>query len=742
MSSTNYYDRGIDLSILSDDLIRGVEVSKSLRADMDADAFGGVVNLTLKTAEPGLHYTMSGNGAYNNLRDTYKNYKFAASVSDRFLDDQIGVLLLGNIEQKQLPSDQFNASYDAPTFDNTTQQFFINTNNATVTQSDINRHRYGASLILDYTSDLVDVKFLNVYDQKRDSNKTRTYVSYFESNTFNYNIYVNQTRTEQRTHSLSALFKLGGTELPVSAAYTRGYQTVPNGMEFDFQQSNVLPHVPQPLWNYGNPLDLMKFQGVMDPYNSSSVLWNMFVGNTMLQDDSYDVKAEWKIPFVLSDDFSGKLSAGGKYHEVRRESSNGRVSYNVQYGSNTRRVNLIAAVPFLHGANPNPNPSGGIPAAPYFLDPSYGTTSILGYPIGPGFDIGKLTSMMNIMYPAWLSTFYTDGPSWYNQLYHDREFTRAGYVMGEVNVGSDLTVVPGVRYQEEQTSIQAFHVKLNGSNQNGLSGEAPRLAESYRLTPGWYPSMSVKYKVNENISVLGGVFKSISLPSFGEVTPELIYAIQGNAITTGNPMLVPSDGMELRSWGQLLEQRCGSGLGEPVLQGDQRFDLFHAELYAVFPVPRRRCSGRYLDPVARAEFELFRCGMGTTEYCLESDDKHSNERPLEGVSARNRDLLANPSVLSARCVKRRGARSQRGLHELAAILSFVPAGASRGIWTEKNLQPFLQDSGRTLAGPTPGDVQCHPGMGLYGLQFPVLAALSTADADEHGYPVRTAGCIL
>jgi TonB-dependent receptor len=112
--------------------------------------------------------------------------------------------------------------------------------------------------------------------------------------------------------------------------------------------------------------------------------------------------------------------------------------------------------------------------------------------------------------------------------------------MGEVNVGSDLTVVPGVRYQEEQTSIQAFHVKLNGSNQNGLSGEAPRLAESYRLTPGWYPSMSVKYKVNENISVLGGVFKSISLPSFGEVTPELIYAIQGNAITTGNPMLVPS----------------------------------------------------------------------------------------------------------------------------------------------------------------------------------------------------------
>ena len=539
MTSTNYYDRGIDLSILSDDLVRGVEVSKSLRADMDADAFGGVVNLTLKTADPGLHYSLMGNGAYNNLRDTYRNYKFAASVSDRFLDDQVGILVLGNIEQKQLPSDQFAAAYDLPTFDNATHQYFINTNNATLTQSNVNRHRYGASLIFDYTSDLVDVKFLNVYDQKRDSNITRTYASFFENNNFNYNILVNETKTEQRTHTLSALFKLGETELPVSVAYTRSDQTIPQGMEFDFQETNVAS-VPGTLWQYGEPLNLMRVQGVMDPSNSASVLWNMYQGSTGLRDDSYDLKADWKIPFVLSDALSGKFSVGAKYHEVQRESSNGRYYYNVQYGSNTRRQNLINAIPFLQGANPNPNASGGISAGPYFVDPNYTTRSILGYPIGPGFDVGKLISMMKIIYPAWLSTFYQDGPSWYNQFYNDKEYNRAAYVMTELNLGSDLTVVPGVRYQEERTSIEAYHVKLNGSNQNGLAGEAPRLAESERTTPGWYPSVSVKYRVNDNISVLGGAFKSMSLPSFGEVTPQIIYGIQANYITTGNPMLRPS----------------------------------------------------------------------------------------------------------------------------------------------------------------------------------------------------------
>ena len=44
-------DRSIDLSMLSDDLVKGVELSKSLRADMDADAIGGTVNFTLNEAK-------------------------------------------------------------------------------------------------------------------------------------------------------------------------------------------------------------------------------------------------------------------------------------------------------------------------------------------------------------------------------------------------------------------------------------------------------------------------------------------------------------------------------------------------------------------------------------------------------------------------------------------------------------------------------------------------------------------
>jgi len=51
--------------MISDDLVKGVELSKSLRADMDADAIGGTINLTLREAPSELHYDIQANGGFN-----------------------------------------------------------------------------------------------------------------------------------------------------------------------------------------------------------------------------------------------------------------------------------------------------------------------------------------------------------------------------------------------------------------------------------------------------------------------------------------------------------------------------------------------------------------------------------------------------------------------------------------------------------------------------------------------------
>jgi len=539
MSSTNYFDRGIDLSLLSDDVVRSVEVSKTLRPDLDADALGGTVNLTLKSADPGVHYTASGNGAYNDLRKTGRNYKFTGSVSNRFFDDQFGVLLQGNIEQKQLPSDQFSATYSSPA---NTSQFYVNTSTATLTQSNLARHRYGLSGVVDFSSDMVDVKALILYDQKRDSSIQRTYQSQFQTNSLYYTIIGNETKTEQVTGSLSVLFKnvlVAGAELPVSVSYTNGKANIPNSMEFDFTETAV-PAIPASMIIYGDPAVLINRQGVMDPTNANTTLTDMSITNSHLTDKSFDAKIDWKVPFRLSDFFSGKLSAGAKVHGVERRNVQGQVHDYLLYGKGAgNRSDLIDAYPFLAGLNKNLQ--AGIPASP-FPDAGYSTKSILGYPIGPGFNVNQLLSMQTDYYfgRSNILRYDINGAPTFNQYYVDFEHTAAGYAMGEFNVGTDITIVPGVRYQEERTTIRAYRVKLNGANQNGLAGEPPRLIESNRVTPNWYPSVNIKYKVTQDIQILGAAYRSVSLPSYGEITPRIEYSLSPTAVATANPLVKPS----------------------------------------------------------------------------------------------------------------------------------------------------------------------------------------------------------
>lgn len=557
MTSTNYYDRSVDLSLLSDNMVKGVEVSKTLRPDMDADALGGTVNLTLRTADPGFKYSLGGNGAYTDLRYNTNNYKFNGTVSDRFLNDKVGALFQASIEEKQLPSDQFNAGYSGPEFSGSNyisgNPYYINTNNVTLSDNNIKRRRYGVSLVLDYASDFVDIKFFNLFDVKKDSSLTRNYELQFNSNELDQDLYIGQTTTQQRTHSIQALFKFAGTELPVSLSYTRSNATTPNQEYFHIIQTG-LSNIPSKQLIYGQPLSLVEQLGFQTtlPTTTSSNLQNMYLQNQGLTDNSYDAKADWKIPFSYSDNFSGTFSVGGKFHDVDRVSTQSQVYDYFLYGAGAgKRQQIINYTSYLTALGASyvsitSQDQQGMPAYPW-LDKAGDRTSILGYPIGPTFNIYQLANMQDYLYYKVYSNkslfsanpYYNNGPSDFNQDYTDREKSLAGYVMGELNIGPLLTIVPGARYQSEMTDVSAYHIQINTNNANGLAGVPPVLYGSQRTFANWYPSINIKYKATDNIQVMGAVYQSVSLPSYGDITP-LIQYINGPSMTTGNPLLRPS----------------------------------------------------------------------------------------------------------------------------------------------------------------------------------------------------------
>src|SRR6056297_2912210 len=90
MASTGQ-DRSVDLSMIQGDALGGIEVSKSLRADQDADAIGGTVNLRLSEAPKKRKIDLMVQGGYANISRDFDNYKLTGGFSDRFWDNKLGL---------------------------------------------------------------------------------------------------------------------------------------------------------------------------------------------------------------------------------------------------------------------------------------------------------------------------------------------------------------------------------------------------------------------------------------------------------------------------------------------------------------------------------------------------------------------------------------------------------------------------------------------------------------------------
>ena len=83
MPANSANDRSVDLSLISPEMLDGIEVFKSPLPDMDGEAIGGTVNLKLRKAPSGLKMLGKLLGGYNNLNNDLKDYKGVFQVSDR-----------------------------------------------------------------------------------------------------------------------------------------------------------------------------------------------------------------------------------------------------------------------------------------------------------------------------------------------------------------------------------------------------------------------------------------------------------------------------------------------------------------------------------------------------------------------------------------------------------------------------------------------------------------------------------
>ena len=157
-------DRSVGLSTVSSEMLDGIELSKSLTADKDADAIGGVVNLRTRVAQEGFHFNVYGTGTYNNLHNSFGNYKLSGSVGNRFFKNRLGVLASGGIERVDRSADEFSAGY-GKIIEPIGGGDILETQNASLTETKRIRERANGSLVLDYKTDFMKIKFNNIYSE-------------------------------------------------------------------------------------------------------------------------------------------------------------------------------------------------------------------------------------------------------------------------------------------------------------------------------------------------------------------------------------------------------------------------------------------------------------------------------------------------------------------------------------------------------------------------------------------------
>ena len=67
LASTDTSDRSTDVSMISQYMLEGIEVTKAGTPDQEGDVLGGTINFILKKAKPGLHGDIITQGIYNGL---------------------------------------------------------------------------------------------------------------------------------------------------------------------------------------------------------------------------------------------------------------------------------------------------------------------------------------------------------------------------------------------------------------------------------------------------------------------------------------------------------------------------------------------------------------------------------------------------------------------------------------------------------------------------------------------------
>lgn len=503
-------DRSVDLSLIPPEVLDGIEVFKALTPDKDADAVGGTVNLLVKKAPSGLQGSASVETGYNDFSGEFGQYKGSLNLSNRFLEDKLGVMVTGSIQR----ANRSSALLDAVWYESESIDSLLVIENLNLTDTREIRERYGASISMDYSLD-----------------KSAFYFSSFMGRTDRDELRI---RKRYRVGNTRVEYDLRDREL-FEILYTNSLRAEHEVQDFeiDWQLAHSYSLGKTPYSNYARFQELGAFtSGLVDTdptlipdfaRNDLGATWFQYGTFNTSRSTNRDLTAELNVAynFELSDLLFGSIKTGGKYKNKQRnyDTNENRTDYNVISEIGQSNPDLFELYNDTHIAISNF-------IDPDFSGPDFGNSV---YDLTPGLD----ADLINDFYSTYSSSYEKNRTTDLND-YEAGEEVSAAYLMAELNIGPRITFIPGFRIEHTHNFYEGNFGHLTGNL--GQTGEIIDTTGGQSYTE-FLPQIHFKLNITEGIDLRLAYTETLSRPDYFNLVPYQNINEPEQTISEGNPNL-------------------------------------------------------------------------------------------------------------------------------------------------------------------------------------------------------------
>jgi len=553
MASSNSSDRSADLSMISPHMLEGIEVTKAVTPDQDADVIGGTVNFKMREAageREGLGVDVLAQGGYMGLshaRNKYDNYKFVAGTEVRLFDKSFGVFAQVDLERRNLSSNELGAGYDQ------LNNNFIDYRILNLDLHDIlrDRQRANGTLVMDYRLPEGKIRLMNFVSSGATDihNRGESFVIGNGVNQHTYTLAFSQGKLSVLTNSLSFEHQILNFQVDAKLSHTYSETKNPDDWNVSFiqtsagltqfdNQANVDPKAVPWAANNNFPQTILSYFRNSKSFSRERAL----TGSLDLITD-----------VDISDRISAVVKFGGKYRYQKRSYVFEQFGNNASFASPSARIaaSIIAShFPSLAGFDPNSLPITG------FVDPHFGYGKFVApdgrtfyalfggdYMMALPLNFGMLAEMADLLESnaAYINSQQPEGYARDNLVsttnnYSGYEHQSAGYLMATINIGQEITIIPGIRYQRLQTTYTAPQ-----GNQSSLSWYAYRHYDSTVKVSHdyWLPALIMRLKPLSWFDVRLSYTNTLAYPDYNAIVPRIDVASSG-PIAWNNSHLTPS----------------------------------------------------------------------------------------------------------------------------------------------------------------------------------------------------------